>query len=38
MEECLAPRNASGNDVAGIRRRIRYIVRRAREFGIEAGS
>ena len=34
--ECLAQRNAWANDVAGIRRRIRYIVRRAREFGIEA--
>ena len=38
MEECLAPRNASGNDMRGIRRRIRYVVRRAREFGIEAES
>jgi hypothetical protein len=38
LQECLAPRNASGNDVAGIRRRIRYLVRRAREFGIEARS
>ena len=34
--ECLAQRNAWDNDVAGIRRRIRYVVRRAREFGIEA--
>jgi hypothetical protein len=34
--ECLAPRNASDDDVAGIKRRIRYLVRRAREFGIEA--
>ncbi len=32
--ECLAQRDASDDDVAGIRRRIRYVVRRAREFGI----
>ena len=36
MEECLAPRNAWANDLAGMRRRIGYVVRRAREFGIEA--
>ena len=37
MEECLAQRDASDDEVPGIRRRIGYVVRKAREFGIEAG-
>jgi hypothetical protein len=37
VKECLAQRNAWDDDVPGIRRRIGYVVRKAREFGIEAG-